>query len=47
MASVEVRSVVKRFGAVEVLHGIDVTIEDRSFVVLVGRPAAANPPCCG
>ncbi len=41
MASVEVRSVVKRFGAAEILHGIDVTIEDRSFVVLVG------PSGCG
>ena len=41
MASVEIRSVVKRFGAAEVLHGIDVTIEDRSFVVLVG------PSGCG
>jgi multiple sugar transport system ATP-binding protein len=41
MATVEVRSVVKRFGSVQVLHGIDVTIEDRSFVVLLG------PSGCG
>jgi multiple sugar transport system ATP-binding protein len=41
MATVEVRSVVKRFGNVEVVHGIDVTIEDRSFVVLLG------PSGCG
>jgi len=41
MASVEVRSVVKRFGVAEILHSIDVTIEDRSFVVLVG------PSGCG
>jgi len=41
MASVEIRSVVKRFGGAEVLHGIDVSIEDRSFVVLVG------PSGCG
>ena len=41
MASVEVRSVVKRFGGVEVLHGIDATIDDRSFVVLLG------PSGCG
>jgi multiple sugar transport system ATP-binding protein len=41
MATVEVRSVVKRFGSVEVLHRISATIEDRSFVVLVG------PSGCG
>jgi len=41
MASVEVRSVVKRFGGTEILHGIDATIEDRSFVVLLG------PSGCG
>src|SRR5215216_5619331 len=41
MATVEVRSVVKRFGSTEVLHGVDVTIEDRSFVVLLG------PSGCG
>ena len=41
MARVEVRSAVKRFGNVEVLHGVDVIIEDRSFVVLLG------PSGCG
>ena len=41
MATVEVRSVVKRFGSVQVLHGIDAIIEDRSFVVLLG------PSGCG
>ncbi|HZF32965.1 MAG TPA: ABC transporter ATP-binding protein, partial [Candidatus Angelobacter sp.] len=41
MAAVEVRSVVKRFGGTEVLHGIDATIDDRSFVVLLG------PSGCG
>ena len=41
MASVEVRKVFKRFGSVEVIHGIDVTIEDGSFVVLLG------PSGCG
>jgi multiple sugar transport system ATP-binding protein len=41
MATVEVRSVVKRFGSVQVLHGVDVTIDDHSFVVLLG------PSGCG
>src|SRR5258707_12756350 len=41
MASVEIRSVKKSFGAVDVIHGIDVTIADEEFVVLVG------PSGCG
>ncbi|MGE0118732.1 MAG: ABC transporter ATP-binding protein [Dongiaceae bacterium] len=41
MATVDVRSVVKRFGSIQVIHGIDVTIDDRSFVVLLG------PSGCG
>ncbi|HUL08226.1 MAG TPA: sn-glycerol-3-phosphate ABC transporter ATP-binding protein UgpC [Candidatus Acidoferrum sp.] len=41
MAAVEIRAVVKRFGGTEVLHGIETTIDDRSFVVLLG------PSGCG
>src|SRR5713226_5714019 len=41
MASVEIRGVKKSFGAVNVIHGIDVTIADEEFVVLVG------PSGCG
>ncbi len=41
MASVEIRGVKKSFGAVDVIHGIDVTIADEEFVVLVG------PSGCG
>ena len=41
MASVKVREVRKAFGAVEVLHGVTVDIDDGSFVVLVG------PSGCG
>lgn len=41
MASLELRQVVKRFGTVEVLHGIDLDIEDGEFVVFVG------PSGCG
>src|ERR1700747_169445 len=41
MASVEIRGVRKSFGPVDVIHGIDVTIADEEFVVLVG------PSGCG
>ncbi len=41
MASVSIRSVKKRFGETEVLHGVDINIPDGSFTVLVG------PSGCG
>ncbi len=41
MASVEIRNVRKSFGSTEVLHGIDVSVPDQSFTVLVG------PSGCG
>jgi len=41
MASVDIRGVRKRYGDLEVIHGIDLEIEDGSFVVLLG------PSGCG
>jgi multiple sugar transport system ATP-binding protein len=41
MASVEIRDVRKAFGAAEVIHGVDIPVEDGAFVVLVG------PSGCG
>ncbi len=41
MAAVEIRDVRKSFGPVDVIHGIDVSIGDEEFVVLVG------PSGCG
>ena len=41
MASVNVKNVSKNYGDVEVVHGIDLEIEDGSFVVLLG------PSGCG
>ena len=41
MADVKIRDVRKSFGAVEVLHGVSIDIEDGEFVVLVG------PSGCG
>jgi multiple sugar transport system ATP-binding protein len=41
MASVSIRGAKKRFGDVEILHGVDIAIPDGSFTVLVG------PSGCG
>ena len=41
MAGVNIDHVVKRYGAVQVMHGVSVDIEDGEFVVLVG------PSGCG
>ncbi len=41
MANVEFRNVKKSYGEVEVIHGIDMTVEDGEFVVIVG------PSGCG
>jgi multiple sugar transport system ATP-binding protein len=41
MASVTIAQVKKRFGATEILHGVDIDIADGSFTVLVG------PSGCG
>src|SRR5262247_4920554 len=41
MASVAIQDVRKAFGAVQVIHGVDIAIRDGEFVVLVG------PSGCG
>ena len=41
MAEVKIRNLFKSYGNTEVIHGLDVDIEDGEFVVLVG------PSGCG
>ena len=47
MAELTLRKVVKRFGQVEIIHGVDLEILDGEFVVLWAPPAAENPPSSG
>ena len=47
MSRVSLESVVKRYGEVPVIHGLDLEIEEGEFCVFVGPPAAESPPCCG
>ena len=41
MANVRMQSIYKQFGKTEVIHGVDLEIEDNEFVVFVG------PSGCG
>ena len=41
MSSIQLRNVIKRFGSTEVVHGIDLDIDEGAFVVLLG------PSGCG
>src|SRR6266851_2381129 len=41
MATVSIRAVRKAFGTTQILHGVDVEVEDGEFVILVG------PSGCG
>jgi ABC-type sugar transport system ATPase subunit len=41
MATLELRNVTKSYGAVPVIHGVDLAVDDKEFVVLVG------PSGCG
>jgi len=41
MAELTMRGIVKRYGALEVIHGVDLDIADGEFVVFVG------PSGCG
>ena len=47
MAEVVLSGVEKRFGEVAAVAGVDLTVKDREFVILVGPPAAERPPRSG
>ncbi len=44
MATVELNNVKKRFGPVEVIHGVSTTIKDGEFIVIVGPSGCGKSP---
>ena len=46
MADLKIHNLKKGFDGNEIIKGIDLDIRDREFVVFVGPPAVASPPCC-
>ena len=46
MGRIQLKQVTKKFGDVEVIPPLDLTIRMASFVSSSARRAAVNPPCC-
>src|ERR1700733_16015223 len=44
MATLEIRALRKRFGSLEILKGIDISLEQGGFLVLVGPAGCGKPP---
>ena len=45
-ASIKIDHVIKKFGEVEVLKGVDINIQPGEFFTLLGSSAAEKLPCC-
>ncbi len=43
MGFLDIRNVTKSYGNVEVLHRVDIAVEEGEFLVLVGPSAAGSP----
>jgi ABC-type sugar transport system ATPase subunit len=46
MGSIQLKDVRKAFGAVSIINGVNLNIENGKFAVFVGRPAAASRRFC-
>ena len=45
MSGVTLKNAVKRFGTIQVIHGVDLEIAEGEFCVFVGPRVAASPRC--
>ncbi len=45
--ALELRQIRKAYGSVQVIHGVDLQIEEGEFVVFVGPRAAGSRRSCG
>ncbi len=45
MGFLDIANVTKSYGKLEVLHRVDISIEEGEFLVLVGPSAAGNRRC--
>jgi len=43
---IEFKDVSKHFGQTQVLHNIDLKINQGEVVVIIGHPVPVNQPCC-
>ena len=46
MPKIHLENLIKRYGDVQVLHGIELEMADNEFTVLSGRRGAENPRLC-
>ncbi|SEI18125.1 multiple sugar transport system ATP-binding protein [Rhizobium tibeticum] len=46
MSGLSIKNVKKSFGAMDIIHGVDVEIADGEFTILSAPPAAASRHCC-
>lgn len=46
MAEVVLKNFVNRYGATQVIHGVDLKVQDGELCVFVAPSGAENPLCC-
>ena len=47
MAMVELKNIRKKLGGVDILNGVDLSVEEGEVVVILGPSGSGKPPFCG